>query len=476
MLLFSTLLPIADSLNEENFMELVQEWNQGSKYKENIVQEVAWNGEDSVKFGRDGLTLEVVRFPKEQILAVRHEKITSDLVVWDTDYVVNFRERKIAIRLDRTYREDAVLMDGAFSTPHFISLLIEKGYLKEDVNLPVLRTPMSIADEKQEFLKNVINRRELYQLPIVYVTKTQEGEEPLSISWLASRLKGAAHVLVEEGPEVCEKCREFLDETEEPFGAVKVYFPMEGMDRKRFLFRSNTGNREQRLEKVIRCVIQYRNAQHLEALYTWQGVNNGILMESLHSQIKKCAEAEHAKMSAEEEINQVYEAFDDDLKKMQKKLDELTKANEMLQMENLGLRARINTNEALPLIFQGDEEDYYDDEIKDMLLGCLLETMQNTETNTRRHDVLLDILENNPYKHLSEERRQRVKALFKGYKNLSGAMRQELLSMGFQITEDGKHYKVTYKDDARYMVTIGKTPSDNRAGSNNAALINKMML
>ena len=111
-----------------------------------------------------------------------------------------------------------------------------------------------------------------------------------------------------------------------------------------------------------------------------------------------------------------------------------------------------------------------------MLLGCLLETMQNTETNTRRHDVLLDILENNPYKHLSEERRQRVKALFKGYKNLSGAMRQELLSMGFQITEDGKHYKVTYKDDARYMVTIGKTPSDNRAGSNNAALINKMML
>ena len=35
---------------------------------------------------------------------------------------------------------------------------------------------------------------------------------------------------------------------------------------------------------------------------------------------------------------------------------------------------------------------------------------------------------------------------------------------------------LTYKDDPRYMVTIRKTPSDNRAGNNNAALINKIMI
>ena len=55
-------------------------------------------------------------------------------------------------------------------------------------------------------------------------------------------------------------------------------------------------------------------------------------------------------------------------------------------------------------------------------------------------------------------------------------MRQELQSLGFELTEAGKHYKLTYKGDPRYMVTIGKTPSDNRSGSNNAALINKEML
>ncbi|MDD5793078.1 MAG: hypothetical protein PUD22_10890 [Erysipelotrichaceae bacterium] len=87
-----------------------------------------------------------------------------------------------------------------------------------------------------------------------------------------------------------------------------------------------------------------------------------------------------------------------------------------------------------------------------------------------------DILENNPYQHLSDERKQRVKNLFKGYKTLTGTMKQELLNLGFQIKDDGKHYKITYQGDPRYMVAIGKTPSDNRTGSNNAGMINKIML
>ena len=50
------------------------------------------------------------------------------------------------------------------------------------------------------------------------------------------------------------------------------------------------------------------------------------------------------------------------------------------------------------------------------------------------------------------------------------------MELGITISEDGKHYKLTYNNDPRYMVTVGKTPSDNRAGNNNAALINKIMM
>ena len=87
-----------------------------------------------------------------------------------------------------------------------------------------------------------------------------------------------------------------------------------------------------------------------------------------------------------------------------------------------------------------------------------------------------DILENNPYKHLSDERKQKVKALCKGYKTVTGTMKQELADMGFELMEAGKHFKLTYHGDPRYLVTVGKTPSDNRSGSNTAAAISKTML
>ena len=141
MILFSTILNINDSLTKDAFVKLVLEWNATSKYKENIVRDVNLNGEYNGKFGNDKLSLEFVDYPEKQIMAVRHEKITDDAVVWDTDYVVNFEEKCIAIRLDRTYREDTLVMNGGFSTPHFITLLIEGGYLADDRDLPVLRTP-----------------------------------------------------------------------------------------------------------------------------------------------------------------------------------------------------------------------------------------------------------------------------------------------------------------------------------------------
>ena len=476
MILFSTILKINDSLTKDAFVQLVLEWNKTSKYKENCVPDVNWNGEYNKKFGNDKLSLEFAYYSEKQIMAVRHEKITDDAVVWDTDYVVNFEEKCIAIRLERTYREDALVMNGKFSTPHFITLLIEGGYLAEDYNLPVLRTPTVITDEYLAIVSDVVEHKTEYQLPVIYVSKTLDGQEVLDTKWMASRLKGAAHVLVEKDKESCLECTKICNETKEDFGAVRIYYPSESMTRKRFLYRSANGDSKARLEKVIKNIIQYWNSQRIDILYTWQGVNNAILNSSLNQQITKYKEAESARQNAEKEIDQVYEAFDEDLKKMQQKMEELTKANEALMLENSVLRAKLNVTESMPIVYQGDEEDFYPDEIKDMILGVLDEVLTNTEVTTRRADILEDILENNLYQHLSEKRKQKVKAMFKGYKHLNSAMKQELLELGITISDDGKHYKLTYKDDSRYMVTIGKTPSDNRAGNNNATLINKIMM
>ena len=459
MILFSTILNINDSLTKDAFVNLVLAWNWTSKYIENVVPNVDLNGSYSGKFGDAKLSLEFVDDPERDLMAVRHEKVTADAVVWDTDYVVNFDEKKISIRLDRTYSEDALVMNGAFSTPHFITLLIEGGYLADDQDLPVLRTPMPFAGDMETLGGK-------YRLPVVYVTKTSNGQDAIDTSWLASKLKGAAHVLVET-----EKPAD-IDE----FGAVTIFYPSEILSKKRIVYRSANGNLNARLERVVKLVIQYWNAQTIDLLYTWQGVTNAVLSDSFNRQMVRYQETEKARQQAEEEKDLVYEAFDEDLRKMQQRIDELTKANEALMLENSFLRAKLNVTDAMPIVYQGEEEDFYPDEIKDMILGALDEVRTNSEATTRRADILDDILHSNEYQHLSEQRKQRVKAMFKGYKNVSSAMKQELMDLGMTISDDGKHYKLTYRDDPRYMVTIGKTPSDNRAGNNNAALINKIML
>lgn len=255
MLLFTTRLKIKETLTKDSFIRLVLEWNQTGKYAENRIENIQWNGEYSVKYGNENLSLEFVDYPNRRMMAVRYEKITEDEVVWDTDYVLNFKERYIAIRLDRTYREDALIMDGEFSTPHFITLLINSGYLEADQELPVLRTPVEITDADAGMLSEIIEHKKTYQLPVVYVAKTAENQDVLDISWLASGLKGAAHVLVEKDKESCRECNRICRETKEDYGAVRIYYPSPGVHRKRFLFRSANGNSKARLEKVIRHVI-----------------------------------------------------------------------------------------------------------------------------------------------------------------------------------------------------------------------------
>ncbi len=469
MILFSTILKIKDALTKEQFIDTVIEWNNSSTYKENIVSGVNADGKCSGRYGTDNLSMEFVEYPEANILAVRHEKITGGDVIWDTDFIVNFNERNISIRLDRTYGEDAVVMNGAFSTPHFISLLIEKGYLADDHGLPVLRTPIELTDSDAELFADIEKTIENYQLPIIYIAKTFDDENPLDVKLLASRLKGAAHVLVEKDKTSCKECIRLCGETKENFGAVRIYYPAKTMPRKRFLYRSKSGNAAHRLENVVRHVVQYRNTQKLSILYTWNGVTNTVLGNNLDRQMSK-------RLETEAEINQVYEVFDEDLKSMQRKLSELAKANESLILENSILRAKLNATGSLPIVYQGEEEDFYPDEIKDMILEILDRTFNNVERPSRRADVLEDILQNNTYQHLGEDRKDRVKNLFKGYTTLSSAMKQELMNLGITIADDGKHYKLTYHNDPRYMVTIGKTPSDRRAGSNNAALVNKIML
>ena len=501
MLLFSTLLEISDKMTKESFVRLIIEWNQGSTFASNIIPDIKWDGKYNVRYGNDDLWLSIEEYRNKNIIAVRYEKIEDDGVVWDTDYIMNFDSYKLSVRLDRSYAPDALLGNSKFSTPYFITMLDRYGYLKDDGDLPVTREPVYITDKNYSTIADIINETVKYRMPIVYVSKTFNETDPVDVGRLAGRLKGAAHVLVQENTATNDIIRRMCANNNEYNGAIGIYYPNPSMPHRRYLYRTNEGYDAYLMERVVRDVIQYSNSQMIEPLFTWQGVNNALLMDRLIAQRKERLEAEAAKKKAEEETyslinsldeeekrikqralaeaqaeaDKILDGFDNDLQYLQKQVEDLTKVNEALQYENQGLKAKLDNVNAIPVLYMGDEFEFYQGEIKDLVLLVLSEAAANIDSRTRKSDVIKDIIQSNNYQKITEQHINEVKNLLKGYDRMTGPLRQALENLGFVISEDGKHYKLTYYGDNRYQIIFSKTPSDHRTGKNSSQKLIKMV-
>ena len=89
---------------------------------------------------------------------------------------------------------------------------------------------------------------------------------------IAVCLKGVAHVLVQEDIESNATLKEMCVANNDYLGAIGVYFPGEAVGYRRYPYRGIEGIDRFIMEKVIRAVIQYSNAQLLDTMYTWPGV------------------------------------------------------------------------------------------------------------------------------------------------------------------------------------------------------------
>lgn len=394
---------------------------------------------------------------------------------------MNFTEWKMCIQLYRSFRPEALTVEERFSTPHFITLLAEGGYLKNDGDLRTLNRPYFIQESDIGLLSKIIRGECNFRHPVVYVSKCQDNSDPVDVNLLASRLKGVAHVLVQSHIKNNFKIRTACNSENEYWGAIGIYFPNPVIPKKRYFYRALQGSDEILLEKVGRAVISYTNSLAVDPLYTWQGVNNALLLDRWSSRgedlvqlrLEK-SEAERAREAATKLSNDIYVDSIRENEEIRRQLEKLTHEYERLKAENNGLQTKLDGIELLPLLVYGEEDELYPGEIKDLVLSVLDEYVQD-HPNTRRADVFTDLVIRNEYQGINVKKAAALKKKLKGYSTMTGAIRQFLESNGFTISGDGKHYKLTYYHDRRYTATLAKTGSDHREGMNQASqIINKM--
>ena len=496
MLLFSTTLEINDSLTKDGFIELVLEWNKNTPHESNIIPGIEWDGSHNVRFGDENMFLEIQEYRNANTIAVRYERVEDDGIVWDTDYIMNFESMEMTIQLDRSFLEDSPMVDLKFSTPFFISLLIEKGYLKDDGELPMSKRPVFITEDNIQLISDVINGSVSYEYPVVYVSKNYDESDPVDVKKLASRLKGTAHVLVQSGTWLDGRIRRTCNDKNEYRGAVGIYFPNNAVPHKRFFYRSYSGYDEILFDKIIKLVFQYSNQQNVPTTMTWMGVISSMFRDRWSSRGTDLIEAERAKKSAEfarelaemereeaeqkkDEADKLVEMTDGEIADFKRQIEILSHENERLQAENAGLRTKLGGMESVPIIMEGNEDEFFPGEIKDIILSILSEALKDLgedQAKTRRADVLRDIIKANGYEEKLQKIADQIKVKLKGYSKMDSATRRYIESIGFAITEEGKHYRLTYYGDARYHTTLSKTASDHREGTNIALQIIKDML
>lgn len=494
MILFSTILEIEDKLTKDDFIRLVIEWNQKG-HPSSVIANIVWNGERNIRYEDDGKWLEIQEYRNKNIIAVRYEKREEDGVIWDTDYIMNFTSMKMSIRLERSYIEEAANVDGKFYTPYFISMLIDEGYIKKDINLEVGRRPYMITDENLEVLANIINGTTKYRLPIVVVTKTFYDEDPIDVKLLAKTLKGVAHVLVQATNCTNPRLKVLCNGKNEYYGAIGIYHPNPVIGHRRYLYRMSDGMDRILSEKVTNIIVQYNNSQMVTPLYTWYGVNNALLQDRLEQKREENAKSESAKRIAlyellnlksnwsqkEESIKQaalddakaeadaILKDFDDELKKKDADIKRLSSELEKKEQELAWMKAKMYSSAKVPILYEGIEDDFYPGEIKDFVLSAIKKEIANTEEKTRRYDVLKDVLDANAYQAEGERRADEVKRILKGYGGMNPKLKKELENLGF-IFDESDHQKLKYYGDDRYIVVYASTPSDRgRGGKNNAS-------
>ena len=75
MLLFSTILDINETMTKDAFIRLVIEWNQCSPHTNNVIPGIEWNGKRNIRYGKDGLWLDIKEYRNQNIIAVRYANI-----------------------------------------------------------------------------------------------------------------------------------------------------------------------------------------------------------------------------------------------------------------------------------------------------------------------------------------------------------------------------------------------------------------
>lgn len=337
MLIFSTRLPVKDTLTKGKFFELVIRWNQDSPHHR--IDGIEWDGGYRHRWGDMKNMLEITEYND---VAAAHFVQSEHGVHWTTEFILHTERREIGIYLSREATENTVYFHKEFKPPYFLKLLMRENVLGSDGGLAISEYPQSFgaaADERKVLAQLCLEDDSAFRLPVVYLTREWFIEHcVVDEGVLARRLCGVAHVLVESDKDVSRTLKDLCHGKNVYNGGMAVYFPSVSAAAKRFIPYDGM-DVEKVMTQMVRMIFRYMNQQKREPLDTW----DGIQMMQMRRQTKQLLAEKRRIEENRKQTSKEKEQYWDEYVKAQTQVEALTEQNARLQSELAVLRARVDS-------------------------------------------------------------------------------------------------------------------------------------
>ncbi|MDP2745650.1 hypothetical protein [Pseudomonas sp.] len=457
---FSTDFPLRCGIKKEELLGECLNWIIDSPYTSISQEEILRlpeKNEFQFKKEKELLEYNSARDVNCEVTSLRYTK-TDHQFHWITtiSFLLMETSKEVWVNVKSTCEsKDTSTNLPTIKKPVIIIRLIDKFGGGIDDDLYVNHNPFILSDDESGYIHatNLITGQSSNRLPIVYVSCGYNGRHALIPERIARKLSGLAHVIVEPSRSFSVKIRSRSSSRNVYGGVVGVYWPNnQGVTLHRH--DRQWGSVKDFEEEIYSQISGILSKRMPLMKCTWDAVKD----------IKNRAAIERLK-TEETTTNELTELYDNEINQKEEELAKIR--SEVLRLESVvrSLQAK-NPVQGGVTIQVGDEDDYFPNEIYEIVLDAIKDYSTRVKEGSRRQHIIISILESNTPDRASDEKAKIIKEALRGYREMNQKVRFALESCGFEIDADSRHWKITYHGDERYTYVLPKSGSDNRGGLN----------
>lgn len=457
MLTFKTQFPINPEKNLDDLIEAGRIWLAGSPHSKlaDGLSKASGIGDDwSLSAGTESVVFSKYE-NGERLCAIRYENTDQNSVRWLTEIAGAKTDNGFWVSIQLGVDSELPLENIEYGRrPHILKTIMREIGGGLDGNLPVSDKPISLAEKDLNCAVDIITANAGCVMPTVYVSADNSNNPYIDATQLAQWLSGMAHVIVEPSRAFSfELMREVYGENAYG-GAVAIYWP-DGIGKWLFLPKGEVKDPKSMQIAIAKKVRLSLLSQRTKRECTW-----GYIQE-----LKSKKRIRELRDSGSDRVDDYIAAFDEELSSKNEEIQRLEQEINRLKYGSYDLTSP-NPISGKGLYLDGNESDLYQGERLSVLLDALSNAVASAEQHSRRRQVLEDLIEANNQEGQREEILATLKPLLRSYSSMNGSTKSELERLGFEILEDGKHYKLIFRGDDRYPFILAKTGSDYRGGMN----------